>query len=338
MRNAKILVTLTLAFGVSSAVLPWSVQAAETAPAATPAPTTNPTADPGSTPATGKPASSEADIAAMKAAQKEAVLAQVGGQKITAEQFMQYIKRDTNLVIKSTTNEGRAEVLHEMIVDRLLQEGMQREGLLPKDHAPNQKEFLDAYQQLASRYFPRSKEVPSEEALYQYYQQHSESFGIPAMVRIDQIQFRVPANADDKARAEAKTRADETLKRLKAGESFSTLAAALTENPQAKVAGGDLGFLQSSKYPWLQQAVAGLQVGEMSGVLESPVGYEILLLQDKRDAMLAPYANVRDNVIGMMQQEAQAKAREQYAWKLAKEVGVTVEQPELKSAVPATLP
>lgn len=333
-RNAKILVALGMVFGVALSASPWTGQAAETAPA----PAAQAT-EPGATPAAGKPASDGADITTIKAAaQKEVVLAQVGDLKITAGQFMQYIKRDTNLVIKSTTDEGRAEILHEMIVDRLLQEGMQREGLLPKDHPPTQKDYVEAYQSLAKRYFPKSKDVPSEEELYKYYQEHQESFGIPAMVRVGQIQFRVPADADEKTRTEVKAKAEETLKRLKAGESFSTLAGELTENPQAKVAGGDLGFLQPSKYPWLQKSVAGLQVGEISGVLESPVGYEILLLQDKRDAMLAPYANVRDNVIGILQQEAQAKAREQYAWKLAKEVGVTVEQPELKSAVPKTLP
>ena len=47
-------------------------------------------------------------------------------------------------------------------------------------------------------------------------------------------------------------------------------------------------------------------------MLESPVGYEIILLQDKRDAMIAPYANVRDNIVKRIQTEGQAKAREAY--------------------------
>ena len=50
--------------------------------------------------------------------------------------------------------------------------------------------------------------------------------------------------------------------------------------------------------------------------------------------MVAPYANVRESIVQRIRQEAQAKAREQYAWKLAKEVGVKVEMPELKGAVP----
>jgi len=296
------------------------------APAASPAPVAA-TPDPAA--AAGQAAS--ADV-------PEVVMAQVAGKKITVEQFMKYITRDTRLVLKARTAPGKTEILREMILDRLLQEAMLREGLLPKDRAPSERDYLRAYQELAKQHFPIPSTMPSEEELYKYYQQHSELFGIPAMVRISQIQFRTPNDADEAAKTVVKGKAEEALKRLRAGESFATLAEALTENPQGKVAQGDLGFLQSDKDPWLKKAIDGLAVGQFSGVLESPVGYEIILLQDKRDAMIAPYANVRDSVIQRIQQETQAKAREEYAWKLAKEVGVSVEMPELKSAVPETTP
>ncbi len=295
-----------------------------------PAPATSPTP----VAATPDPAAGQAASAGVP----EVVMAQVAGKKITVEQFMKYITRDTRLVLKARTAPGKTEILREMILDRLLQEAMLREGLLPKDRAPSERDYLRAYQELAKQHFPISGAMPSEEELYKYYQQHSELFGIPAMVRISQIQFRTPNNADDAAKTVVKGKAEETLKRLRAGESFATLAEALTENPQGKVAQGDLGFLQPDKDPWLKKAIDGLAVGQFSGVLESPVGYEIILLQDKRDAMIAPYANVRDSVIQRIQQETQAKAREEYAWKLAKEVGVSVEMPELKSAVPETTP
>lgn len=266
----------------------------------------------------------------------QVVLARVGKETITVPQFMKYMTQDTQVVLKSKTSQGRAEVLREMILDRLLEEAMRREGLLPLDRTPDAKEYLQAYQKLASSNFSKF-ETPSEEALYQYYEKNPELYGIPAMVRIGQIQFQAPENADEKTRAAVKAKAEATLERLEAGESFAALAEALTDNPQGRVAKGDLGFFQPDKDEWLQKAVTGLAVGQYSGVLESPVGYEILLLQDKRDAMLAPYRNVRDNVIARMQQEALAKAREDYAWTIAKKIGVSVEKPELKSAIPASV-
>ena len=297
----------------------------------------------GSQPPPSAPAASPAPTAtapdhAAPAAMPEVVMAQVAGKKITVEQFMKYITQDTRLVLKARTVSGKTEILREMILDRLIQEAMIREGLLPKDRVPSNREYLQAYQQLAKQHFPEPSTMPSEEELYKYYQQHSELFGIPAMVRMSQIQLRIPDNADDAAKAAVKVQAEDTLKRLRAGESFAALAESLTENPQGKVAKGDLGFLQPEKDPWLKKAVEGLTVGQFSEVLESPVGYEIILLTDKRDAMIAPYANVRDSVLQRIKQETQAKAREEYAWKLAKEVGVSVEMPELKGAVPESKP
>jgi len=263
-------------------------------------------------------------------------IARVGKETIIVSEFMKYVTQDTRLVMKAKTVEGRVQVLREMLIDRLLEEGMYQESLLTRNQAVDNKAYMEAYQKLASRYFP-IPEAPAEETLYKYYEEHPEFYGIPAMVRIGQIQFQVPENADDQTKAAAKAKAEEAVKRLRAGESFSVLAELLTDNPQGKVAKGDLGFFQPDKDEWLRKAVTGLTVGQFSEALESPVGYEIILLQDKRDAMIAPYRNVRDNVIARIRQQAQAKAREEYAWKIAKKVGVSVEKPELKSAIPASV-
>ena len=264
----------------------------------------------------------------------EVVMARVGDRKITVEEFMRYITQDTRLVLKARTVPGKTEILREIILDRLLEAAMVRQGLLPKDHAPNSRDYAKAYQQLEKQNFPPPETVPAEEELYRYYRQRPEAFGIPGMVRVSQIQFRLPEKADEAAKAATKAKAEGALKRLRAGEPFAGLAEALTENPLGKVAKGDLGFLQPEKDPWLKKTVENLQIGQFSDVLESPMGYELVLLQDKRESMVAPYANVRESILQRIRQEAQAKAREQYAWKLAKEVGVKVEMPELKGAVP----
>lgn len=264
------------------------------------------------------------------------VLARVGNETIFVSDFMKYMTQDTRLVLKSKTAEGRATLLRDMIIDRLLEEGMRQENLLPRGQSVDTKTYLDAYKNLATRYFPKP-EIPAEEVLYKYYEQHPDFYGIPAMVRIGQIQFQVPENADENVKAAAKTKANDAFKRLRAGESFAIVAEALTDNPQGKLTKGDLGFFQPEKDEWLKKAVTGLAIGQFSEPLESPVGYEIILLQDKRDAMIAPYVNVRDNVIARIQQEAQSKAREDYAWSVAKKIGVSIEKPALKSAIPASV-
>lgn len=266
--------------------------------------------------------------------QETVVMARVGDKQITVDDFMKYISQDAQTVVKATTDNGKTELLREMILDRLIEEGMRRDQLLPTDKPPTKQDYLRAYQELAAKHFPEANAVPDEEKIHQYYLDHQQSFGIPATVRIGQIQFRVPVKATAEEIKAVRERAEETLKRLRNGESFAELAKKLTENPKAKLTEGDLGFLPLGQDPWLDKAVAGLKIGEYSEVLQSPVGYEIILLKDKRDALIAPYANVRQAVIAKMRFEAQRKAREVYAWNLAKEIGVSVEMPELKGAVP----
>ena len=275
---------------------------------------------------------------AVKPLGREVVMARVGDEKISVDDFMKYISQDSRLLKISTTDQGKAQVLHEMILDRLIETGMRREGFLPTDHPPNQTDYLHGYNLLAAKYFPEAKKTPDEEKIHQYYLEHQEAFGIPAMVRVGQIQFRVPANASPQEIEAVKARADATLKRLRAGESFAVLAGALTENPQGKVAEGDLGFLPVNQDAWLQKAVADLAPGQYSEVLASPVGYEIIQLKDKRDVLVTPYANARGAVLAQMRREAIRQGSEAYAWQLAKEVGVTVEINELKSALPQTTP
>ncbi len=271
---------------------------------------------------------------AAKPLQRDMIVARVGDQKITVAELMQYINQDTRSVKMATTDQGKAQVLREMILERLLEEGMRREGFLPKDHPPIQTDYLRGYNLLAAKYFPEANKTPDEEKIHQYYLDHQEMFGIPAMVRIGQIQFRIPTNADPKAIEATRARADEALKRLRSGESFAVLAGALTDNPQGKATEGDLGFLPVNQDAWLKKAVAGLALGQYSEVIESPVGYEIIQLKDQRDALITPYAKARGAVLAQMRQEAQRQGREAYAWRLAKEVGVTVEINELKGAYP----
>lgn len=81
---------------------------------------------------------------------------------------------------------------------------------------------MRGYNLLAAKYFPEANKTPDEEKIHQYYLDHQEMFGIPAMVRIGQIQFGgLPTNADPKAIEATRARADEALKRLRSGESFA---------------------------------------------------------------------------------------------------------------------
>jgi parvulin-like peptidyl-prolyl isomerase len=264
---------------------------------------------------------------------KRVVMARVGDHEITVKEFMQFVSRDGERVWQATTQKGKAALLRELISRYLLNQALYKEELLPVGVKPDKKDYIRALQVLSTRHFPLPP-VPEEEALYEYYEQHREEFGIPAMVRVSQIQFLFPDNADESAKKDVRRRAEMALKRLQTGESFEDLAAELTENSRAKVAKGDLGFLDRNADPWLKGIVDGMKVGDHTGVVESPVGYEILLLTDERKPTFSPYGNVRDVVVQRMRSEAREKAKADYVHKLAKEIGVNIVMDGMESAMP----
>lgn len=262
------------------------------------------------------------------------VMARVGEHEITVEDFMQFLARHPSRLKEATTTDGKANLLRALIADELLKQAMVREGLVPAQGA-SPEDYRNAFPQLEAKHFP-IPERPDDKALKAYYEAHRDTFGIPASVRLSQIQFRVKDkdNASDAAKAVVRERAEAALKRLEAGEPFSVLATELSENPRSRDNEGDVGFVWRYGDEWLEKALDGLTVGEHTAVLDSPVGYDILLITDAREAIITPFEDARDDVANRMLAEQQMAARNDYVRQLSEEIGVEIVLEELQGSYP----
>ncbi|MEW6036735.1 MAG: peptidylprolyl isomerase [Pseudomonadota bacterium] len=259
------------------------------------------------------------------------VMFKTNGVEVSVEDYVNFLQHNQMYVEKSMTKEGKAEVIRAIIGNQLLKDDLIRKGMVSKNATG--QELGEAFKKLANEHFPLPP-MPGEQAAYQYYLDHQNDYGIPEMVRISQIQFRTPENPTAEQKSAARQRAEAALRRLDAGEPFPKLAAELTENPSAKLPQGDIGFLPREGDPWLTEAVRNLKVGEHTKVIESPAGYEILMLTDVRKSLISPYANVRDKVMKSMMGEVQAKKRDAYVRELAKHAKIEIVQEELKPLFP----
>ena len=79
-----------------------------------------------------------------------------------------------------------------------------------------------------------------------------------------------------RTKEEAKARAETLLERLRAGEEFAEVAAESSDCP-SKAKGGDLGgFVRGRRDPAFEAAVAAIEVGAFSGVVETPAGFHLI--------------------------------------------------------------
>ena len=153
----------------------------------------------------------------------------------------------------------------------------------------------------------RSKIVITDDEIGDYYRQHRDEYEGKEAVRLKQILIPVPAMADDLLRKRAREVAEGALKRIKGGESFDTVAVQFAQG-SAGAAGGDIGFVEKgSMLPEVEKEALSLEIGAVSSVIETPQGFYIIQVVDKRGAGLKPITEVRHEIRMKLEDEKAAK-------------------------------
>jgi peptidyl-prolyl cis-trans isomerase C len=141
-----------------------------------------------------------------------------------------------------------------------------------------------------------------------FYKKNPDQFKAPERVRASHILIAFPENADAAAKAQARTRAEEILTALKAGNDFVDLAKTNSQDPGSAANGGDLGFFERGQMvPAFDKAAFSLPVNQVSDLVETNFGYHIIKVTEKQQARTLTL----DEVKPRLQQFLENQNREQ---------------------------
>ena len=141
------------------------------------------------------------------------------------------------------------------------------------------------------------------------YDRTVESIGPEGLIKTAHILLRLNQQASDAERQAARQRIDSVYNALKKGADFAELAQKVSQDPGSARQGGELPFVSRGQLiKEYEDAAFALKDGEMSGVVESPYGYHIILMKEHKD--FEPFEYHKESILKYMEQRG---IREQLA-------------------------
>ncbi len=141
------------------------------------------------------------------------------------------------------------------------------------------------------------------EELMAFYETEKASFTSPARRRVSHIEIELEEADGVDGLIRSKTLADNILKRIRAGEDFAVLAKEFSTDLGSAKAGGDLGIIAPSMMGVVvEQALAELKQGEVSELIKTESGYQIVKLTEEKAASVEPFDAVKAQVESLYKQ------------------------------------
>jgi len=159
----------------------------------------------------------------------------------------------------------------------------------------------------------------SDQDLRAFYSQNQDSYRVPEQVKVRHILIKTPlatpgVKEDEKAIADARAKAEGVLKEVKAGGDFAKLAEKYSDDPGSAKNGGELGWIGRGRtVPEFEKAAYSLPKGQTSDLVKSSYGFHIINVEDKQDAHVKSFAEVKPEIEQKVKEQQVARAVENTA-------------------------
>jgi peptidyl-prolyl cis-trans isomerase C len=160
-----------------------------------------------------------------------------------------------------------------------------------------------------------------------YYDENIQEFQVPEKVRASHILISTKPtdpNADpNQVKVQAKSKAEDLLKKAKEGADFAALAKENSSCPSA-AQGGDLGsFPRGQMVKPFEDAAFALKVGQISDLVETEFGYHIIKVTEHQDPNQIAFDKAKTNILNELTQQKKQEAARKYVDSLRQSAKIT---------------
>ena len=203
-------------------------------------------------------------------------------------------KRNGMEVSDKELDEAIADIMKRNNMDsRQFGEALAREGLTLVQYRAEFREQM-TMSRLFSKFISSGISVDEKE-IREYYDRNAAQYSLPEEIRVRLLVVSVPRNASPGQIADARSKAEGLMERVRKGEDFIRLVREHSESPTA-AQDGDLGFMQRGHaIPEIEEAAKGLKPGQYAGPLRADDGFYLIRIEETRTP-LKPFEKVKDEI------------------------------------------
>ena len=144
--------------------------------------------------------------------------------------------------------------------------------------------------------------VVKEREIVRFYERNVEEYTTPVEVKARHILIKANIEMSAEEKAEKRQQAEEILKQLQQGADFEELAKQYSED-FTKEQGGDLGWFKPGEMvAGFEEAAFNLEPGEMSAVVETPFGFHIVRVDEKKEGHIQSLEEVRAEIEDLLKE------------------------------------
>lgn len=166
---------------------------------------------------------------------------------------------------------------------------------------------------------PGGVQQPTQQEIQAYYNAHKSEYSVPEQAKARHILIQLAANADAKADAAAKTKAEDVLKQLQNGGNWADLAKKDSDDPGSKGNGGELGFARRGMMvPQFDNAIFTQKIGDIK-IIKTQYGYHLVQVLERTAAHAQDLNEVLPTIQATLLRQKSTGAQDAFAKSLTSE-------------------